>query len=105
MIVTKARDNTLVELTKELTEWLMATPRYGKDIGINVYVDSKLQKSKRFDGDGIVAKDKRFEKMLKYWTPNLCWTSPEMFDLVITLGGDGTVLFTCLLYTSPSPRD
>jgi len=103
MIVTKARDNTLVELTKELTEWLMATPRYGKDIGINVYVDSKLRKSKRFDGDGIVAKDKRFEKMLKYWTPNLCWASPELFDLVITLGGDGTVLFTSWLFQRVVP--
>ncbi|GAB7340248.1 hypothetical protein MBLNU457_6712t1 [Dothideomycetes sp. NU457] len=103
MIVTKARDNTLVELTKELTEWLMFTPRYGKDIGVNVYVDSKLRKSKRFDGAGIVARDKRFESMLRYWTPGLCWTSPELFDLVITLGGDGTVLFTSWLFQQVVP--
>ena len=98
MIVTKARDNTLVELTRELTEWLLITPRYGKDVGVNVYVDSKLRKSKRFNSNGLTSKDTRFESMLRYWTPGLCWTSPELFDLVITLGGDGTVLFTSWLF-------
>lgn len=98
MIVTKARDNLLVYLTRELAEWLLGTPRYGKDVGINVYVDSKLRKSKRFDAPGLLAKDSRFESMLKYWTPDLCWTSPEKFDLVLTLGGDGTVLFTSWLF-------
>lgn len=98
MIVTKARDNSLVYLTRELAEWLLSTPRYGKDIGVNVYVDAKLRNSKRFDASGLLAKDQRYEQMLKYWTPDLCWTSPEKFDLVLTLGGDGTVLFTSWLF-------
>ncbi|EEP75416.1 hypothetical protein UREG_00262 [Uncinocarpus reesii 1704] len=98
MIVTKARDNGLVYLTRELTEWLLSTPRYGSDLGVNVYVDSKLRRSKRFDAAGILAQEPRYESMLKYWTPDLCWTSPETFDLVITLGGDGTVLFTSWLF-------
>ncbi|GAM39431.1 NAD kinase [Talaromyces pinophilus] len=98
MIVTKARDNRLVFLTRELAEWLLSTPRYGKDTGIIVYVDSKLRNSKRFDAPGLLAKDPRYESMLKYWTPDLCWTSPEKFDLVLTLGGDGTVLFTSWLF-------
>lgn len=94
MIVTKARDNSLVHLTRELAVWLLSTSRYGSDVGVTVYVDAKLRKSQRFDAAGILAKDKRFEKMLRYWDPDLCWTSPEKFDLVLTLGGDGTVLFT-----------
>lgn len=98
MIVTKARDNNLVYLTRELTEWLLNTPRYGSDVGVNVYVDHKLRTSKRFDAASLVAKDKRFEQTLRYWTPDLCWTSPEIFDLVLTLGGDGTVLFTSWLF-------
>ena len=98
MIVTKARDNTLVELTRELTEWLIATPRYGKGVGVNVYVDSKLRKSTRFDAPGLLAQHPKCVSLLKYWTPELCWTSPELFDLVITLGGDGTVLFTSWLF-------
>ncbi|KAL6814723.1 ATP-NAD kinase [Trichoderma camerunense] len=98
MIVTKARDNQLVYLTRELTTWLLQTPRYGSDVGVNVYVDAKLRNSKRFNAAGIVAQDSRFETMLKYWTPDLCWSQPEKFDLVLTLGGDGTVLFTSWLF-------
>ncbi|KKK21798.1 putative NAD+ kinase Utr1 [Aspergillus rambellii] len=98
MIVTKARDNRLVHLTRELAQWLLSTPRYGSDLGVNVYVDAKLRNSKRFDAQGLVQKNPKFEYMLRYWTPDLCWTSPEKFDLVLTLGGDGTVLFTSWLF-------
>ncbi|RAK95756.1 putative NAD+ kinase Utr1 [Aspergillus ibericus CBS 121593] len=98
MIVTKARDNSLVHLTRELAEWLLSTPRYGNDIGVNVYIDAKLRNSKRFDAPGLLQKEPRFEHMLRYWTPDLCWTAPEKFDLVLTLGGDGTVLFTSWLF-------
>ncbi|EOA90457.1 uncharacterized protein SETTUDRAFT_103052 [Exserohilum turcica Et28A] len=98
MIVTKARDNNLVYLTRELTEWLMITSRYGSDVGVNVYVDHKLQKSKRFDAASLLAKDPRYKNMLRWWTPDLCWETPEIFDLVLTLGGDGTVLFTSWLF-------
>lgn len=98
MIVTKARDNQLVVLTKELALWLLRTPRYGSDLGVNVYVDAKLRNSKRFNAAGILQENPRFESMLKYWTPDLCWSQPEKFDLVLTLGGDGTVLFTSWLF-------
>lgn len=98
MIVTKARDNQLVVLTRELTQWLMKTPRYGSDLGVNVYVDAKLRNSKRFNAQGLIEENPRFQHMLKYWTPDLCWSQPERFDLVLTLGGDGTVLFTSWLF-------
>ncbi|KAG8421504.1 hypothetical protein J3458_003379 [Metarhizium acridum] len=98
MVVTKARDHQLVYLTRELTTWLLRTPRYGSDLGVNVYVDAKLRSSRRFDAPGILAENPRFEHMLKYWTPDLCWSQPEKFDLVLTLGGDGTVLFTSWLF-------
>ncbi|PGH04809.1 NAD+ kinase [Blastomyces parvus] len=103
MIVTKARDNRLVHLTRELAEWLLSTPRYGSNLGVNVYVDHKLRYSKRFDAPSLLEKEPRFEHMLKYWTPDLCWSSPETFDLVVTLGGDGTVLFTSWLFQRVVP--
>ena len=59
MIVTKARDNDLVSLTHELAEWLLCTPRYGSDVGVNVYVDSKLKHSKRFNAASLTAMDPR----------------------------------------------
>ncbi len=98
MIVTKARDNNLVSLTRELAEWLLSTPRYGSDLGINVYVDAKLRNSKRFGAASLLESQPQFQHMLKYWTPDLCWSQPEKFDLVLTLGGDGTVLFTSWLF-------
>jgi len=98
MIITKARDNTLVSLTRELTQFLLETPRYGKDVGVNVWVDSKLRKSKRFDVESLQAQNECFRDMLNFWTPALCLERPELFDLVITLGGDGTVLFTSWLF-------
>ncbi|KAL2125349.1 hypothetical protein VTJ04DRAFT_1714 [Mycothermus thermophilus] len=98
MIVTKARDNQLVVLTRELALWLLQTPRYGSDLGVNVYVDAKLRHSKRFNARGILDMNPRFQDMLRYWTPDLCWSQPEKFDLVLTLGGDGTVLFTSWLF-------
>ncbi|PKY05105.1 putative sugar kinase [Aspergillus campestris IBT 28561] len=103
MIVTKARDNSLVHLTRELALWLLSTPRYGNDVGVNVYVDSKLRNSKRFDAAGLLRQNSRYEQMLQYWTPDLCWSTPEKFDLVLTLGGDGTVLFTSWLFQRVVP--
>lgn len=98
MIITKARDNTLVTLTRELALWLLETPRYGKEVGVNVYVDAKLENSKRFGKSSIMAVDERFKDMLRFWAPAMCLERPELFDLVITLGGDGTVLFTSWLF-------
>lgn len=103
MIVTKARDNELVLLTRELTQWLLRTPRYGSSLGVNVYVDAKLRNSKRFGAASILADNPRFETMLRYWSPDLCWSHPEKFDLVLTLGGDGTVLFTSWLFQRVVP--
>ena len=98
MIITKARDNKLVYLTRELAEFLLKTPRYNSDLGVTVYVDAKLRTSARFDAAGLVASDPRYAEMLRYWTPDMCWNSPDKFDLVLTLGGDGTVLFTSWLF-------
>jgi NAD+ kinase len=103
MIVTKARDNQLVTLTKDLALWLMSTPRYGSDLGVNVYVDAKLRNSKRFGAAAIIEAQPRFQHLLKYWSPDLCWSQPEKFDLVLTLGGDGTVLFTSWLFQRVVP--
>lgn len=103
MIVTKARDNQLVNLTKDLTHWLMSTPRYGSELGVNVYVDAKLRNSKRFGAAEMLEAEPRFQHLLKYWTPDLCWSQPEKFDLVLTLGGDGTVLFTSWLFQRVVP--
>ncbi|KAK9472394.1 ATP-NAD kinase-like domain-containing protein [Dipodascopsis tothii] len=102
MIVTKARDNSLVYLTRQLAKWLMTTPRHGKDHGVCVYVDAKLRSSKRFHADGF-DRNERIAGLLRYWTPELTNNMPHLFDLVLTLGGDGTVLYTSSLFQQIVP--
>ena len=63
LIVTKARDNRLIKLTRELALYLMLKkPASSSEIpsrpgsndrGIVVYVDAQLRSSKRFDAAGI----------------------------------------------------
>lgn len=103
MIVTKARDNSLIYLTRDLVYWLMATPRNGLSHGVTVYVDSKLEKSKRFNAPRLVKENPVFKTLLKYWTPEMTIKTPELFDLVITLGGDGTVLYVGGLFQNIVP--
>lgn len=151
LIVTKARDNRLIKLTRELALYLMqkrptASPdgsssRHGNGTrgrGLVVYVDAQLQTSKRFDAAGLqreyphlfvpMARQRSSssasvntlshisafssttsmgeaakqatngEGQLRYWTSELCSATPHLFDFVITLGGDGTVLFTSWLF-------
>lgn len=40
---------------------------------------------------------------LRYWTSDICSRSPHLFDFVVTLGGDGTVLFTSWLFQKIVP--
>ncbi|WWC64547.1 uncharacterized protein I303_107157 [Kwoniella dejecticola CBS 10117] len=149
LIVTKARDNRLIKLTRELALYLMqkrpatspnenSRPGHeGRDRGMVVYVDAQLRTSKRFDAQGIqrdypdlfkplsrrrssssasvstlgslsaypstsnmseFQKRSKDEGQLRYWTSEMCSSSPHLFDFVITLGGDGTVLFTSWLF-------
>jgi len=43
------------------------------------------------------------EGQLRYWTAEMCTKSPHLFDLVVTLGGDGTVLFASWLFQRVVP--
>ncbi|KDN47560.1 hypothetical protein K437DRAFT_255837 [Tilletiaria anomala UBC 951] len=160
LIITKARDNQLIKLTRDLAIWLMRTPRNGRETGLIVYVDSQLKASKRFDVEGIKrdfpalfepiihpnanqphghgqrrassfastpssgtsssSSDAdgnaigfnlanimtspnghglfKGEGQLRYWTAEMCSRHPQLFDFVVTLGGDGTVLFASWMF-------
>lgn len=93
MIVTKARDNSLIYLTREITEWLLS---YKDDIV--VYVDSHLKKLTRFDARGIIKAYPKAATMLKFWTKLFVAKHPQKIDLCISLGGDGTVLYVLNLF-------
>ncbi|PCH43982.1 ATP-NAD kinase [Wolfiporia cocos MD-104 SS10] len=122
LIVTKARDNRLIKLTRELALYLMLRKTHSGR-GMVVYVDAQLKTSRRFDAAGIEREHPEFFVpyprrrssstssladdngnasadlgQLRYWTADMCSRSPHLFDFVVTLGGDGTVLFTSWLF-------
>lgn len=119
LIVTKTGDKSLVPLLVDLTTWLLsrkkersnnnnnhhhhnpsgAAAKDDKPQGYTVYVE------KTFENEESMAKlhAKSNPGKLKYWTSELCSKSPQLFDFVITLGGDGTVLYTSWLFQKIVP--
>ncbi|KAI8346861.1 ATP-NAD kinase-like domain-containing protein [Choanephora cucurbitarum] len=103
MIITKPGDCSLIKMTRELALYLVETPRYGQESGICCYVDEKLKDSKRFNYQKIIERHPVAKDKLKFWTPELCALKPKSFDFIITLGGDGTVLFSSWLFQNYIP--
>uniref|UniRef100_U9UPM7 ATP-NAD kinase n=1 Tax=Rhizophagus irregularis (strain DAOM 181602 / DAOM 197198 / MUCL 43194) TaxID=747089 RepID=U9UPM7_RHIID len=103
MIVTKPGDARLVSLTRELALYLITTPRFGKEHGVTVYVNKDFKDSKKFDFPGLLKSTPLVNDYLKFWTEELCSARTEIFNFVITLGGDGTVLFTSWLFQEVVP--
>ncbi|KAK0615968.1 ATP-NAD kinase-like domain-containing protein [Bombardia bombarda] len=110
-LLTKTHDQELVPKTRELVRWLLLSK-----VGYTVYVNQELRGSRGFDARGLVEGVRRerekgsgdgsgdddevddVEKRLRYWDEQICRTRPHTFDFVITLGGDGTVLYASWLF-------
>ncbi|GKT49249.1 NAD(+) kinase [Colletotrichum spaethianum] len=110
-LLTKIHDADLISRTRELTKWLLSHER---DVDYTVYVEEKFKDNKKFNAPGMVeelskeavdagqppnkAKGDAISKRLRYWDEDMCRNRPHMFDFVITLGGDGTVLYASWLF-------
>lgn len=95
VVVSKTRDECLVSLTRKLTRWLLSKDR---DKPYVVYVERRLETHPDFGALQIVQEEPSAKERLKYWDPKLVQEQPHLFDFVITLGGDGTVLYTSWLF-------
>ncbi|KAJ2590159.1 hypothetical protein IWW49_002156 [Coemansia sp. RSA 1797] len=101
MIVTKPGDTSLVSLTRDLAVWLVESPR---DSGTPVvYIEEWIARHRNFGMQRVLQKHPGVRDNVQLWTPELCSSSPEIFDFVVTLGGDGTVLYTSWLFQTTVP--
>ncbi|PHH71818.1 hypothetical protein CDD82_6328 [Ophiocordyceps australis] len=111
-VLTKIHDQDLIPKARQLTQWLL-DPR--KEVAYLVYIQDKLRTNKRFDVGGLIddlARDNAasgsvadldrardsLRQRLRYWDQDMCRSRPHTFDFVITLGGDGTVLYASWLF-------
>lgn len=99
-LLTKAHDQTLIGKTREVVKWLLSKER---DVPYIVYVEDTLEHSKAFDAKSLLAEDPAYEGRLRYWDNELARRRPHTFDFVVTLGGDGTVLYASWLFQRVVP--
>ncbi|EWC48552.1 hypothetical protein DRE_01774 [Drechslerella stenobrocha 248] len=98
LIVAKTQDRENIVRTRDLLEWLLSE---FKDFVI--YIQDRLEDNAVMDIKGLVANSAGFGDRIHYWTPEFCTKHPHLFDLVISLGGDGTVLYTSWLFQKIVP--
>ena len=94
-IVSKTHDESLVSLTRKVTSWLLSKDR---DTQYVVYVERRLETHPDFGTLQLLQEEPSAKDRLKFWDPKIAQDQPHLFDLVITLGGDGTVLYTSWLF-------
>lgn len=97
-ILGKAHDEGLIRNTREIVDWLLTkNPEY------KVYVEETLKDNKIFDNKGLLEKNPSYEGRLTFWTNELAKQKPQTFDIVLALGGDGTVLYSSWLFQQVVP--
>lgn len=94
-LLTKAHDRTLIAKTREVAKWLLSKER---DVPYLVWVEDTMKENPIFDAEGLVKEDPSYGERLKYWDNELCRRRPHTFDFIVTLGGDGTVLYASWLF-------
>lgn len=94
-LVTKAHDESLISLTRKVTQWLLSQER---DTQYVVYIEKRLETHPDFAAWQLEEEEPSAKGRLKYWDPKSALDNPHLFDFVITLGGDGTVLYTSWLF-------
>ncbi|KAL9054426.1 MAG: hypothetical protein Q9162_004148 [Coniocarpon cinnabarinum] len=100
-LLTKAYDQSLIALTREVAEWLLNEQQ--SKSAYNVYVEDTLKDNKVFDGHALANQEPSYKERLRYWDNDLCRERPHMFDIIVALGGDGTVLYASWLFQNVVP--
>ncbi|KAI0866240.1 ATP-NAD kinase-like domain-containing protein [Xylaria cubensis] len=108
-LLTKPYDEDLIPKTRELAKWLLSKDR---SVRYNIYIQDTLKGNKRLDIPGLIEElrseysevgesDQSTEvlnRRIRFWAEDMCRKRPHTFDFIITLGGDGTVLYASWLF-------
>jgi NAD+ kinase len=97
-ILGKVQDEAVVLHTRQLAKWLLKKEPYHR-----VYVENTLEHNADFDAKGLYAECPSAGRRLKFWDNELCARAPQIFDIVMALGGDGTVLYSSWLFQRVVP--
>ncbi|KAJ1342549.1 hypothetical protein BSLG_002867 [Batrachochytrium salamandrivorans] len=99
MIVARAADPAFALFTRHLALYLIETPREFTSLpGLSVFVEASLKDSPVFGYQQLIATKPHIKDKLNFWTPSLCATNADAIDFIVTLGGDGTVLYAAWLF-------
>lgn len=85
LIVSKSVDLAFAQVVRSLASWLLDS-----------FPNLKLTLDARLKGvlGGLLSSQTR----VAYWDPGFCAACYGSIDLIVTLGGDGTVLYTSWLF-------
>lgn len=98
MVITKLYDPEPVVWTSKVCKFLL---QYSKDI--KVYIQEELREIPAFGYGTFKKLDSDCSSRMRFWHGDRCSYRPEMFDLVLTFGGDGTVLYASWLFQNVIP--
>ncbi|KAK7204247.1 ATP-NAD kinase-like domain-containing protein [Myxozyma melibiosi] len=102
IVVAKLFDKETIAKASEFVDWILGY-RDDHHHQYIIYVEDILKDNALFDSAKMVKNDPSKQDRLRYWTPDICHDTPQIFDLVVTLGGDGTVLYTSTLFQQIVP--
>jgi NAD+ kinase len=92
MIVTKPGEQKLIDYTQEVVNWLIESYHQ-----IHVYIDCACKNQYEI----MIAEHEEYKRRIHFW--NKHDSKPENIDLIITLGGDGTILFSSWMFQNDTP--
>ena len=99
-LLAKIHDTSLIAKMREVVKWLLSKER---DAPYIVWVEDIFEQNETFDAKSLVAEEPSSEGRLKFWNTEAARKHPQAFDFVITLGGDGTVLYASWLFQRVVP--